>query len=303
MRKSILAVTAWSTIVFLALGSVAFAASTIGTNMSTTGTFTLTSGTNSATAAMFQNASSYSVLTINTTSLVASASKLGVNPGGTVDTVFEVGGTASISGAITLNTGSFLPRADSITAFKFQNAAGTNVLTIDTTGKTASVSSKFGINAGGTLDTALEVGGTASISGIVTLADGRFQPRANATNAFRFQVAAGVYSALTIDTTGLTASVSTKLGVSSGVTTDTTLEVGGTASISTLIVGGVASGSSVYQAQFNSQTATSSALFSSTNTSPKGTCLQLRDTSGANVYCRVNADAATVFTCNTKKCR
>src|SRR3989344_717038 len=66
--------------------------STVGTNMSTTGTFTQTVG--SATAARFQNAAgTTTVLWVDTTSTL-----VGVNAGGAIDTTFEVGGTASISG-------------------------------------------------------------------------------------------------------------------------------------------------------------------------------------------------------------
>ena len=74
-----------------------FAASTLGTNMSTTGTFTQTVG--SATAAQFQNAAG----TVTSLIVDTSNNRVGVkttNPA----TVFEVQGTASASYFFTINT-------------------------------------------------------------------------------------------------------------------------------------------------------------------------------------------------------
>ena len=70
------------------------------------------------------------------------------------------GSTASVSGIFFMNDGRFRPNVNSVTAFRFQNAAGsTDVLTVDTT------TTRVGIgNIGGTLDTLFEVGGTASVS-------------------------------------------------------------------------------------------------------------------------------------------
>lgn len=141
-------------VVFL-LSNVANAASTIGTNMSTTGTFTQTVG--SATAARFQNAAgTTTVLVVDTTN-----TRVGVNAGTDVDTTFEAGGTASISGVSTWADGRFRPQSDGTTAFRFQNAAGTtSVLTIDTT------NARVGIGA--TPGTTFEVQGTASASYFLT---------------------------------------------------------------------------------------------------------------------------------------
>lgn len=139
----------------LMLAGAVHAASTIGTNMSTTGTFTQTVG--SATAARFQNAAgTTTVLWVDTTN-----TKVGVNAGADLDTTFEVGGTASVSGVITLAGGQIRPQSNGTTAFRFQNAAGTtNVLTIDTT--------NFRVGIGGTPDTTFEVQGTASASYFLT---------------------------------------------------------------------------------------------------------------------------------------
>src|SRR3989344_5507405 len=74
----------------------AFAASTLGTNMSTTGTFTQTVG--SATAAQFQNAAgTVTSLIVDTTN-----NRVGVNTTNPA-TVFEVQGTASASYFFTFN--------------------------------------------------------------------------------------------------------------------------------------------------------------------------------------------------------
>lgn len=216
INKSLFVV--WSTILSLVLFSgSALAASTIGTNMSTTGTLTVTS--DSATSVRFQNAAG----TTTVFQVDASSTRAGANAGGTVDTTFEVGGTASISGVITLAGGQIRPQSNGTTAFRFQNAAGTtNVFSIDTT------NTRAGVNAG-TLDTTFEVGGTASISGVITLADGQVRPQSNGTTAFRFQNAAGTTNVFAIDTTN------TRAGVNAGGAIDTTFEVGGTASVSGII--------------------------------------------------------------------
>lgn len=216
INKSLFVV--WSIIISLVLiAGSALAASTIGTNMSTTGTFTQTVG--STTAARFQNAAgTTTVLWVDTTNTT-----VGVNAGGAIDTTFEVGGTASISGITTWADGRLRPQSNGITAFRFQNAAGTtSVFTIDTT------NTRAGVNAGGAVDTTFEVGGTASISGIITLADGRARPQSDGTTAFRLQNAAGTTTVFTVDTTN------TRAGVNAN-TLDTTFEVGGTASISGVI--------------------------------------------------------------------
>jgi len=73
------------------------AASTIGTNMSTTGTFTVTPATNSATSVQFQNAAS-------STYFYADSTNRRVGIGGAPFTVFEVQGTASASYLLSANS-------------------------------------------------------------------------------------------------------------------------------------------------------------------------------------------------------
>ncbi len=141
-------------VVFL-VASAANAASTIGTNMSTTGTLTVTS--DSATSVRFQNAAGTTTVFI----VDAANTRAGVNAGTDVNTTFEIGGTASISGISTWADGRFRPQSDGTTAFRFQNAAGTtSVLTIDTT------NARVGIGA--TPGTTFEVQGTASASYFLT---------------------------------------------------------------------------------------------------------------------------------------
>jgi len=100
MNKKSLKVFTWS-ILMLALvfaPSLSLADTTVGTNLSTTGTFTMTK--TSATAAQFQNAGGSVVFLIDTTN-----TRVGVAYGTNLDTKFEVGGTASatntlVSGAV-----------------------------------------------------------------------------------------------------------------------------------------------------------------------------------------------------------
>lgn len=220
----------WSIVFFVACfaisGGLVFAATTVGTNLSTTGTFTQTVG--SATAARFQNAAgTTTVLQVDTTN-----TRVGVNAGGTVDTTFEVGGTASISGIITL-------------------------------------------------------GGTGSTGG-------QFRPGTDGTTAFRFQNAAGTTTVLTVDTTNTRFLIG-----KSGSVPLTTLEVGGTASATTMLAttnlvagGSTASSSTIYSAEFLS-TGTTSINFGGSSTT-LGTCLQLKNSTGGNVYARINGTSWSI---------
>ncbi len=313
----------------VAVGS-ALAASIIGTNMSTTGTFTLT--TSSTTAAQFQNAAGTTLFTIDTTN-----TRAGINSGAALNTTFEVGGTASaafvlVNGAIqvagttgatvsysrfgTLTTnkanyitaandvvvsgdlevrgtgsfagpvsisgafisaGPFKPTVNSVTAFNFQNAAGTtNVFVIDTT------NTRAGINVGANLDTTFEVGGTASISGKVDFGG-------SASLSDRFELT----------------SATARMAINGGANTDTTFEVGGTASVTTLLAttnlvagGNTASSSTVYSAEFLS-TGTTSINFGGSSAT-LGTCLQMKNSAGGNVYARING--ANAWSITTIKC-
>ncbi len=122
--------------------SVAYADTTIGTNVLTTGTMTVTPAANSVTSVRFQNAAGTSVFVVDSTN-----ARVGINAGATINTAFEVGGTASISG-LALFGGSASVAGD------FELTGATSI---------------FGINAGTKTDTTFEVGGTASISGALKL--------------------------------------------------------------------------------------------------------------------------------------
>lgn len=82
-------------VLFFAVG--AFAASTIGANLSTTGTFTVTPATDSATSVQFQNTAGTNIFIVNSTSRW-------VGVGAAPQTTFEVQGTASASYLLTANT-------------------------------------------------------------------------------------------------------------------------------------------------------------------------------------------------------
>ena len=94
--RSMVALVAVFSFVFLFAGGV-HAASTIGTNMSTTGTLTVTPATDSATSVRFQNAAGTNFFIADSTN-----SRIGV--GGAPQTVFEVQGTASASYLMTANS-------------------------------------------------------------------------------------------------------------------------------------------------------------------------------------------------------
>lgn len=165
--------------------------------------------------------------------LTFSSAKLGANAGGTIDTMLEIGGTASISGVLTLADGEIRPRTNGVTAFRFQNATGgTDILTLDAT------NARVGINAGGTIDTLFEVGGTASIS---TVSAGSIKTASNCASSALPAVcgsasAGGVVVAatattVTVNTTAVTANsqilvtVDSSLGSRLSVTCNSTTPV------------------------------------------------------------------------------
>ena len=345
----------------LVLTGVADAASTIGTNMSTTGTFTQTVG--SATAARFQNAAgTTTVLQVDTTN-----TRVGV--GAAPSTTFEVQGTASASYFFT--SGSLQVAGTTATVAYSRFGTGT---TGDTTQLDAAndllitgaleVDGKSFFDGTASVAGNFEVSGTASISGVFSLNDGQIRPGANSATAFRFQNAAGTTTVLTIDTTNArvgigktpatifdvkgTASaaygffngslqVAGTTGASvaysrfgTGTTGNTgemnaandllitgSLEVDGKASVASnfqtsgrfiadtnashsfvgdqnisgnLIVGDTTASSSggLYVAEFGGdRTGTASFLFAGGNSSAKGTCFQMKNEAGAWVYARI----------------
>lgn len=185
----------------------------------------------------------------------------------------KVQNTASASYFLTGNTiqvGGFASAAYN----RFGTAATTHAGSI-TTSNDLLISGDLEVDASAAFDGKAYFGSTASIAGVLELANGQIRPQSDGTSAFKLQNAAATYSVLTVDSTNLMASVSR------------------------LITGGVASASlTAYSAQFNSA-ATSSVLFGTSSTN-KGTCLQMKDTTGANVYVRINGSS---FVINSISCR
>lgn len=281
MNKFFTSLFIGSMVFSLILAGVVSADSTIGTNISTTGTLKVTTG--GATAVLFQNAAGTNLFIFDHTNL-----RLGI--GATPGTTFEVQGTASASYFLTGNTiqvGGFA----SVAYNRFGTATTNHANYISTTNDIL-VSGDVEIRGSASF------GSTASVSGIFFMNDGRFRPNANSATAFRFQNTAGSTDVLTIDTTN------TRVGVGSIGTLDTLFEVGGTASVATLfattkiVAGSGTASASAYTAEFVS-TGTTSVLFGGSSTT-LGTCLQLKNTTGQPVYARV---VGTTWTVNAQECR
>jgi hypothetical protein len=232
--RSIVAIIAAFSFVFVFAGGVN-AASTIGTNMSTTGTLTVTPASDSATSIRFQNAAGSNILTLNST--------LGwVGIGGAPQTTFEVQGTSSASFFFTQGSLQVAGTTASVAYSRF----GTG-----TTGHATDVSASNDLLITGSL----EVDGPSYFDSTASVA-GAFEVigRASASSAF--------------------------------VTTS-------------LVVGSNTASNSLYTAEFGgADTATVSILFGGDNSS-KGTCLQMKNTIGAWVYARI---VGTTWTVNSLEC-
>jgi len=277
MNKLISSFIIGSIVFSLVLVSGVLADSTIGTNISTTGTFTVNKA--GATAIQFQNGSGTAVFIFDTTN-----KRLGI--GDTPTTTLEVQGTASASYFLSANAVQFASNTASVAYSRFGSLT-TNHANYISAANDLFVSGDVEIRGSASF------GSTASVSGIFFMNDGRFRPNANSVTAFRFQNAAGTTNVLTIDTTN------TRVGVGNiGGTLDTLFEVGGTASVSTLfsttkiVAGSGTASASAYTAEFVS-TGTTSVLFGGSSTT-LGTCLQLKNTTGQPVYARVNGTTLTV---------
>ncbi len=242
MKRFILYLVVWSMVFSFALVNVVLAASTIGVDILTTGT--LTARSSSATAVRFQNASSTTIIQFDTTN-----SRLGVAPGGTLNTTLEAGGTASAAYFMSSGGVQFASNAASVAYSRFGAS---------TTKRSNYITASNDLLVSGDLETvgSVSFGGTASVSGIFFMTDGQLRPSANSATAFRFQNAAGSTNVLTIDTTN------TRVGI--GTTPVTTFEVQGTASASYFIASG--------SVQFGSNVATASySRFGGTATTHVGT--------------------------------
>ena len=270
-----------------------FADSTIGTNMSTTGTFLVNPASNSATSVRFQNAA-------GTNYFIADSTNRRIGLRAAPSTVFEVQGTASASYFLTGNT---------IQVGGYSSAAysrfGTNTATASAISTTNDllISGNLEVDLRSYFDKPAEFQGTASASYFLTR--NTIQVGANASVAYsRFgsntTTHAGTVSGSNdllisggLEVNGSVAfdgfalfssgaSVSTnfeitgnrRFGINAGPRTQTTLEVGGTASIS-----GIASVSGHFSAG-TGNTGTSSFNFDAPSTS-KGGCFRIKDSDGS----------------------
>ena len=152
----------------LVLTGVANAASTIGTNMSTTGTFTVTPATDSATSIRFQN-------TAGTSFFVADSTNLRVGIGAAPSTTFEVQGTASASYFLTSNTIQVGSLFASVAYSRFgagstghSLSAAQDVLFSGLTEVDGNAFFDAKVGIGGATSTVFEVQGTASASYFLT---------------------------------------------------------------------------------------------------------------------------------------
>ena len=299
------------------------AASTIGTNMSTTGTLTVTPATNSATSVQFQNAASTTYFFANSTN-----SRIGV--GGAPQTVFEVQGTASAS---------YLMTANSLQVAGVASVAYSRFGT-GTTGYSSDVDASNDLLITG----ALEVDGNAFFDGKVGVKGAPFAPleiqgtasasyffttgTLQAGGTFGSATASVAYSRFGIGTTGTPG----EIDAANDLLITGSLEVDGKASVagnfqtsgrfiadtaashsmvgdmiltSALTVGSTtasAAGGTGYTAQFvGPGTGTASFYFGGGNTATLGTCFQLKSSTGAWIYMRFN-QGSTTPTLSTVRC-
>lgn len=307
--------------VVVLVSGVANAASTIGTNMSTTGTFAQT--VSSATAALFQNAAgTLTVLQVDTNT---GTGRVGV--GAAPSTTFEVQGTVSASYFFTGNTiqigGGIVA---SVAYNRFGSTATTHSLSavndvlvngqLEVDGN-AFFDAKVGIGAGPS--TVFEVQGTASASYFFTQNTLQVAgvPGATATVAYsrfgtgttgntgEFNAANDLLITGSLEVDGK-ASVAGNFQTSGRFIADTAAShsfVGDLILTSNLIARGTVTSQSsgLYTAEFggNAGTATISLLFGSSTASSKGTCFQMKNTVGDWVYARI---LGTTWTVNYVKC-
>ena len=319
--RSTVAIVAAFSFVFLFAGG-AYAASTIGTNMSTTGTFTQTVG--SATAARFQNAAgTVTVLHVDTTN-----TRVGV--GAAPRTTFEVQGTASASYFFTSNSlqvGGSTFATVSYSRFG-TGATGHSLTAVDDVLFTGLVEfddnaffdAKVGI--GGATNTVFEVQGTASASYLMTA--NSLQVGGVASVAYsRFGIGATGHSLAAVDDVlfaGLVefddnAFFDQKVSVSSNFQTSGRVIAGnashsftGDLTVSSNLILGTAAASSsggLYVAEFSTATVgTASFLFAGggDSASTTGTCFQLKDNEGKWVYLSIDSAATPVLRLDYTQC-
>ncbi|MEK7536920.1 MAG: hypothetical protein AAB584_00530 [Patescibacteria group bacterium] len=238
---------------FLAVGSMVFsfvlingawADSTIGVNMSTTGTLTVNSG--SATAVRFQNGSGTNLLVFDGTS-----TRLGVNFG-SLDTKFEVGGTASATNLMISGAVQFAGNA-SVAYSRFGTA---------TTGYSSDLDASNDLLISG----ALEVDGNAFLDGKASIS-GNFQTGGRFVFGDNGDTGEVNTSDWDISSTGALTGIG--LITADGVlTVDDRAEIQGTASASYLLTGNtlqVAGNASVAYSRFGTTTTNHANYISASN--------------------------------------
>src|SRR3989338_11357848 len=216
--RSIVSVTAvfavFSFVFVFAFG--ANAASTIGTNMSTTGTLTVTPATDSATSVRFQNAAGTNFFIVDSVK-----SRIGVGSSAPA-TVFEVQGTASASYFITENTIQVGGLA-SVAYSRFGTAATTEAHYISTTNDLL-ISGDF------------EVDGSASFAGPASISNALYVSTQGKTG----NVGVGTTSPVSLFDVNTKFNVLTGGNVGVNTTTPTTkFEVQGTVSASYFLTGNI----------------------------------------------------------------
>ena len=314
--RSMVALVAVFSFVFLFAGGV-HAASTIGTNMSTTGTLTVTPATDSATSVRFQNAAGTNFFIADSTN-----SRIGV--GGAPQTVFEVQGTASASYLMTANSLQVAGVA-SVAYSRFgTGATGHSLAATDDVLFTGLVEfddnaffdARLGVN--GAPSTLFEVQGTASasylmtanslqVAGVASVAYSRFGTGTTG-NTGEFNAANDLLITGSLEIDGK-ASLASNFQMSGKFFADTAAShsfTGDLSVTSNLVVGPASSSTDTfYVAEFSTSTVgTASYLFAGggNSASTTGTCFQLKSTDGTWIYMRFNTGASTP-TLSIIKCR
>ena len=300
--------------------------STIGTNISTTGTLTISPATDSATSIRFQDAAGTSYFIADSTNGRIGVGKVSAAP----STTFEVQGTASASYLFTANSLQVLGTSGASVAYSrfgigttgHSLAAADDVLFAGLTEFNDNVffDAKVGIGDTGP-STVFEVQGTASASYFFT------------QNAIQVAGASGATASVAYSRFGTnTTNTPGEVDASNDLLISGALEVDGKASVagnfqtsgrviadtaashsfvgdliltSALTVGSAtasASNGTGYTAQFvGPGTGTASFYFGGGNSATKGTCFQLKSSTGAWIYMRFN-QGVTTPTLSTIKC-
>ncbi|MDP3792507.1 MAG: hypothetical protein Q8Q89_02135 [bacterium] len=319
LRSIVSMTTVFVVFSFVFLASGVYAASTIGTNMSTTGTFLVNPASNSATSVRFQNAAGTNYFFADSTN-----SRIGV--GGAPQTVFEVQGTASASYLMTANS---LQVAGVSSVAYSRYGTGTTGYTADIdatndlliTGAlevdgNAFFDGKVGVK--GAPQTVFEVQGTASasylmtanslqVAGVSSVAYSRFGTGTTG-NTGEFDAANDLLITGSLEVDGK-ASVAGNFQTSGRFIADTAAShsfAGDMIFTSALTVGATtasSSGGKSYTAEFvGPSTGTASFYFGGSGvTGTQGSCFQLKSTTGAWIYMRF-VQGGTSPTLSTVRC-